>query len=92
MNVFLSTELRYIITGNFVCTKLVDKINEIFDGVLTRTKKTLVPGTTVDLHVSNICVNQNIDKMLFFRHVTDTTRDFNKEVQLIYIWTCNICN
>lgn len=35
----LSTELRYNITGNFVCTKLVDKINEIFDGVLTRTKK-----------------------------------------------------
>lgn len=58
MSVFLSTELRYIITGNFVCTKLVDKINEIFDRVLTRTKKKpLVPGTTVDLHVLTICVN-----------------------------------
>lgn len=55
----------------------------------TRTKKTLVPGTTVDLHVLTICVNENIDNMLFFRNVTDTTRYFNKEVQLIHIWTCN---
>lgn len=81
MNVFLLMEFRCIIIGNFVCIKLVNKINEIFDRVLICIKKNLlVFGMIVDVYVLIICVNWNIDKMLFFRNVIDIMRNFNKEV------------